>query len=114
MDFFPYIKSMFFKEEEKEEDKEDNDKLDYIMLSNELKEIIVTSKPSKKLGITFKEKMINIKEICKKKCGFDCSISNKNKERQKLLRYIKEYEKYGEDIFISNHIKKNYLKKTNI
>ena len=103
MDYFPYISNYFLKEED--------EKLDYIMLTKELKEITVTSKPSKKLGILFKEKMLTIKEICKKKCGFDCSKSNKNKERQKLLRYIKEYERYGEEVFISNHKKKNYLKK---
>ena len=110
MDFFPYIKRVFFKIEYKE----DNERLDYIMLSNELKEINVTSNPSQKLGVTFKDKMNTIKEICKTQCGFDCSISNKNKERQKLLRYIKEYEKYGDDVFISNHIKKKYLKKSYI
>ena len=113
MDFFPYIGDYFLKEE-KEDLKEYKLDLDYIMLTKELKEIRVTSKASQKLGVSFKEKMRNIKEICLKKCGFDCSKSNKNKERQKLLRYIKEYERYGEEVFISNHIKKNDLKKKGI
>ena len=93
----PYIGKYFLKKV---------DIVDYIMLTKELKEINVTSCPSKKLGVSFNEKLESIKEICKKKCGFDCSKRNKNKERQKLLRYIKEYERYGEDVFISNHKKK--------
>lgn len=80
---------------------EENEEFD--MLENELSEF------KNQLGNSFNERMINMIEICKYECGINID-NKKNKSRQKLLRYIKEYQKYGHNNFIRNHKKKHFTK----
>jgi len=82
-----------------------NDSINYSLIDEKLKETIVSSKKSPNLGITFQDKSNSIIKICKEECGFECRNSGK-KDRQKLLRYIREYEKIGKIGFVSNHSKK--------
>ena len=82
-----------------------NDSINYSLIDEKLKETIVSSKKSPNLGITFQDKSNSIIKICKEECGFECRNSGK-KDRQKLLRYIREYEKIGKIGFVSNHYKK--------
>ena len=76
-----------------------------------LKEITVSSNKSLSLGITFAQKCQAITNLCKSKCGFDPNHKYTKNNRQKLMRYIKEYERIGLNQFIKNHKKKNYLEK---
>ena len=85
--------------------------IDYSLVDNNLKEIIVSSNKSPSLGITFAQKCHAITNLCKSKCGFDPNHKYSKNNRQKLMRYIKEYERIGLNQFIKNHKKKNYLEK---
>ena len=88
-----------------------NNSIDYSLIDNNLKEITVSSNKSPPLGITFAQKCQTITNICKSKCGFDPNHKYTKNNRQKLMRYIKEYERIGLNQFIKNHKKKNYLEK---
>ena len=72
------------------------------MLEKEMRELNKLT-----LGKTMNCRMESMIEICKNKCGIYINKSN-NKHRQKLLRYIKEYEKYGDTEFILIHKKKHF------
>ena len=85
--------------------------IDYSLIDNNLKEITVSSNKSPSLGITFAQKCQAITNLCKSKCGFDPNHKYSKNNRQKLMRYIKEYERIGLNQFIKNHKKKNYLEK---
>jgi len=85
--------------------------IDYSLVDYNLKEITVSSNKSPSLGITFAQKCHAITNICKSKCGFDPNHKYTKNNRQKLMRYIKEYERIGLNQFIKNHKKKNYLEK---
>jgi hypothetical protein len=82
-----------------------NESINYSLIDEKLKETVVSSKKSPKLGITFQDKCKSIIKICKEDCGFECR-NNGKKDRQKLLRYISEYEKIGKLGFVANHKKK--------
>jgi hypothetical protein len=82
-----------------------NESINYSLIDEKLKETVVSSKNSPKLGITFQDKCNSIINICKEDCGFECR-NNGKKDRQKLLRYISEYEKIGKLGFVNNHKKK--------
>ena len=88
-----------------------NNSIDYSLVDYNLKEITVSSNKSPTLGITFAQKCQAITNICKSKCGFDPNHKYTKNNRQKLMRYIKEYERIGLNQFIKNHKKKNYLEK---
>tara|TARA_B100001121_G_scaffold187393_2_gene163660 strand:- start:155 stop:529 length:375 start_codon:yes stop_codon:yes gene_type:complete len=88
-----------------------NDSIDYSLVDYNLKEITVSSNKSPSLGITFAQKCQAITNLCKSKCGFDPNHKYTKNNRQKLMRYIKEYERIGLNQFIKNHKKKNYLEK---
>jgi hypothetical protein len=86
--------------------KEDlNESINYSLIDEKFKETVVSSKKTPPLGITFQDKSNSIIKICREDCGFECRKNNK-KDRQKLLRYIREYEKLGKIGFITNHKKK--------
>ena len=80
--------------------------IDYSLVDYNLKEITVSSNKSPSLGITFAQKCHAITNICKSKCGFDPNHKYTKNNRQKLMRYIKEYERIGLNQFIKNHKKK--------
>ena len=93
-----------------------NEPIIYNMLDERLTETIVSSRDKKSLGVTFNDKCIKLIKICEDECGIHCNNKGK-KNRQKLLRYINEYDRLGHDAFITNHKKKNFkpcLKKTTI
>ena len=103
-----------FIKENKIEDNEDlnedlNESINYSLIDEKLNDNLVCSKETPKLGITFKDKSNSIIKICKEECGFEF-INNSKKDRQKLLRYIREYEKIGKLGFVNNH-KKKYKRK---
>ena len=107
------ISFKFFNNDNDTQDKICNiqDSINYSLIDKTFNEIIVSSDTSPPLGITFAQKSRKITEICKDYCGFDCNNGkNKQKNRQKLLRYIREYERIGLNEFVKNHKKKNYLK----
>jgi hypothetical protein len=86
--------------------KEDlNKSINYSLIDEKLKETVVSSKKTPSLGVTFQDKSNSIIKICRENCGFECR-NNTKKDRQKLLRYIREYEKIGKIGFITNHKKK--------
>ena len=85
-------------------DGECTENINYDLIRENLKSNIVNS--SKSLGITFSDKCDTIIKICKEKCGKDCSKVGK-KNRQKMMRYIREYERIGEEAFIKSHISKS-------
>ena len=87
----------------------DNEPIIYNMLDERLTETIVSSRDKKSLGVTFNDKCIKLIKICEEECGVHCNNKGK-KNRQKLLRYINEYDRLGHDAFISNHKKKNFQK----
>ena len=87
-----------------------NESIHYSLIDEKLNDNLVSSKQSPKLGVTFKDKCNSIIIICKEDCGFECR-DNSKKDRQKLLRYIREYEKIGKVGFINNH--KKHTKKVN-
>jgi hypothetical protein len=82
-----------------------NESINYSLIDEKLKETVVSSKKSPKLGITFQDKCNSIIKICREDCGFEFR-NNGKKDRQKLLRYIREYEKLGKLGFVANHKKK--------
>jgi len=82
-----------------------NESINYSLIDEKLKETVVSSKKSPMLGVTFQDKCTSIIKICREDCGFDCR-NNGKKNRQKLLRYIREYEKLGKIGFVNNHKKK--------
>ena len=86
-------KQLFNKEEKTEEN------IEFDLLEKELNEI------NGCLGESFKERMETMIKVCKNKCGINID-KHKSKHRLKILRYIKEYEKYGHNSFIKNHKKK--------
>ena len=97
---------LFIKEEKEKEEKEDlTESINYSLIDEKLNDNLVSSKETPKLGITFKDKSNSIIKICREDCGFECR-NNSKKDRQKLLRYIREYEKLGKLGFVNNH-KKN-------
>ena len=93
------------KTENEELNEELNESINYSLIDEKLIETMVSSKKSPSLGVTFQEKSNSIIKICKDDCGFECR-KNSKKDRQKLLRYIREYEKLGKLGFINNHKKK--------
>jgi len=96
---------LFIKEEKLLENKDLNESINYSLIDEKLNDNLVCSKETPKLGITFKDKSNSIIKICKEECGFEF-INNSKKDRQKLLRYIREYEKIGKLGFVNNHNKK--------
>ena len=57
---------------------------------------------------TFIEKMDKIMDICENKCNFKIKLNNnKKKNRQKLARFINEYNTIGNNSFIKKYKKKN-------
>jgi hypothetical protein len=56
-------------------------------------------------GLTFKDKSNSIKLICKNSCGFEIFDNKKKKTREKILRYINEYQTIGHDKFVESHKK---------
>ena len=57
---------------------------------------------------SFKEKMDKIMDICENKCNFKIKLNNnKKKNRQKLSRFINEYNTIGHNSFIKKYKKKN-------
>lgn len=86
---------------------DNNEPIIYNMLDERLTETIVSSRDKKSLGVTFNDKCIKLIKICEEECGVYCNNKGK-KNRQKLLRYINEYDRLGHDAFISNHKKKNF------
>lgn len=100
---------LFIKEEKLLENEDLNESINYSLIDEKLNDNLVCSKETPKLGITFKDKSNSIIKICKEECGFEF-INNSKKDRQKLLRYIREYEKIGKLGFVNNH-KKKYKRK---
>jgi hypothetical protein len=98
-----------FSKEEVQERQSLNESINYSLIDEKLNDNLVSSKQSPKLGVTFKDKCNAIIIICKEDCGFECR-DNSKKDRQKLLRYIREYEKIGKLGFVNNH-KKKYKRK---
>ena len=86
-------------------DEDLNESINYSLIDEKLKETLVSSKKTPPLGVTFQDKCNSIIKICRDDCGFECR-KNSKKDRQKLLRYIREYEKLGKLGFINNHKKK--------
>ena len=82
-----------------------NESINYSLIDEKLKETVVSSKKTPSLGVTFQDKCNSIIKICREDCGFECR-KNSKKDRQKLLRYIREYEKLGKLGFVNNHKKK--------
>ena len=95
--------------EEVQESKSLNESINYSLIDEKLNDNLVSSKETPKLGITFKDKSNSIIKICREDCGFECR-NNSKKDRQKLLRYIREYEKLGKLGFVNNHKKKSKRK----
>ena len=61
-----------------------------------------------KLDGSFIEKMDKIMDICQKECNFKIKLNNnKRKNRQKLSRFINEYNTIGYNPFIKKYKKKN-------
>tara|TARA_B110000285_G_C14814941_1_gene463729 strand:- start:45 stop:428 length:384 start_codon:yes stop_codon:yes gene_type:complete len=89
---------------------DNNEPIIYNMLDERLTETIVSSRDKKSLGVTFNDKCIKLIKICEEECGVYCNNKGK-KNRQKLLRYINEYDRLGHDAFISNHKKKLFKNK---
>jgi hypothetical protein len=98
---------LFIRKEKLEENEDLNESIKYSLIDEKLTDNLVSSKETPKLGITFKEKSDSIVKICREDCGFECR-NNSKKDRQKLLRYIREYEKLGKVGFINNHKKKTF------
>ena len=92
---------------------DNNEPIIYNMLDERLTETIVSSRDKKSLGVTFNDKCIKLIKICEDECGVYCNNKGK-KNRQKLLRYINEYDRLGHDAFISNHKKKLFQKQTKL
>ena len=80
---------------------------DYNLVKDDLTETLIDI-DKKSLGRNLDEKMDNIKKICKDECGIDNNIKNSSKLRQRLKRYIKEYENIGHKKFVKNHKKSNF------
>lgn len=59
----------------------------------------------KNLGIGFKDKSENIIKIYEEECGKKIHNTNSSKTRMRLLRYIREYERFGHDSFVKSHSK---------
>jgi hypothetical protein len=96
---------LFIKEENIEAQNDLSESINYSLIDEKLNDNLVSSKETPKLGVTFKEKSDTIVKICREDCGFECR-NNSKKDRQKLLRYIREYEKIGKVGFINIHKKK--------
>jgi len=94
-----------FSKKDIEINKDLNETIKYALIDEKLKETIVSSSKSPSLGVTFQDKSNSIILLCREECGFECR-NNSKKDRQKLLRYIREYEKVGKIGFIHNHKKK--------
>ena len=103
---------LFGKEQNIEEKIDLTESINYSLIDENLNDNLVSSKETPKLGITFKDKSNAIIKICREDCGFECRNNNK-KDRQKLLRYIREYERLGKLGFVNNH-KKKYKKKQDL
>ena len=93
------------KKENEALNKDLNESINYSLIDEKLIETLVSSKKTPPLGVTFQEKSNSIIKICREDCGFECR-KNSKKDRQKLLRYIREYEKLGKVGFVNNHKKK--------
>jgi len=97
----------YYSKEEKEELKDlDEFPINYSMINNNMKEIVVSSNVSPALGVTFKDKCTSIIKVCNEKCGMKCRYENSKRIRKKLGKYIKEYESIGLEEFVNNHKKK--------
>ena len=61
----------------------------------------------KNLGTNTREKFENIVAILNKECNrkITLPINNNKKQRQKLFRYIHDYEKIGHHMFINKYKK---------
>jgi len=103
---------LFIKEENLEDIEDLSESINYSLIDEKLNDNLVSSKETPKLGVTFKEKSNSIIKICKEDCGFEFR-NNSKKDRQKLLRYIREYEKIGKLGFVTNH-KKKYKRKQDL
>ena len=56
------------------------------------------------LGNTFKEKRESIIKICKDECKLKMNMHSKKRFRDRIKKYIREYEKVGHVQFVLNHI----------
>ncbi len=103
---------IFGKEEKLEENDNLSESINYSLIDEKLNDNLVSSKETPKLGVTFKDKSNSIIKICREDCGFEIR-NNSKKDRQKLLRYIREYERLGKLGFVNNH-KKKYKRKQDL
>ena len=94
---------------EKNENTDKNLIHEYSLLDDNLKEEYYSSNNFRKdLGTTTTNKFESIVEILNKECNRKAKlpINNNKKQRQKLFRYIQDYEKIGHYMFIHKY-KKN-------
>ena len=76
--------------------------------SYDLFEDIINDNKDNILEGSFIEKMDKIMDICENKCNFKIKLNNnKKKNRQKLARFINEYNTIGNNSFIKKYKKKN-------
>ena len=81
---------------------------EYSLLDENLKEEYYSSNNMRKnLGTNTREKFENIVAILNKECNrkITLPINNNKKQRQKLFRYIHDYEKIGHHMFINKYKK---------
>lgn len=57
------------------------------------------------LGVNFQEKSKQLIKVCKEECGLNLTLNNR-KGRQKVIRYIRDYERMGKIEFIKYYNKK--------
>ena len=82
---------------------------EYSLLDDNLKEEYYSSNYYKKdLGTSTNDKFENIVKILNNECNRKTTlpINNNKKQRQKLFRYIHDYEKIGHIMFIHKYKKK--------
>ena len=77
-----------------------------IKLNNNIKSVdrILEEKNNNKyLGRTRNQKMDNMRRICREDCNI--IINNNKKSKNRLIKYIKEYETNGHNAFVLSHKK---------
>ena len=79
------------------ESKTNLEEFNYDILEDEIKN------NNKYLGKTRNQKFIKMRKICKEECNIDIGNINK-KSKNKMSKYIREYEDVGHKEFVLNHI----------
>jgi hypothetical protein len=79
------------------ESKTNLEEFKYDILEDEIKN------NNKYLGKTRNQKFIKMRNICKEECNIDIGNINK-KSKNKMSKYIREYEDVGHKEFVLNHI----------